>query len=208
MKISGKSTNLSAGRRASIVSAVGAAVLLGAPLQDGAVAHADPTANTVSDVAAISGRSVPSALPATVQATDGWTMTLAAQNEMVGPAVIAVDDTPPQDFIVSAVFTGSLRGPHGEMTPVPKGSIEAGYQVQCAPGMMSALKPAATTYKVVDESFNDANPSASINEYRVQVDCMGAAVIRSYAILTRKTDSAQTVVAYYGIPVPTVEPSN
>jgi MspA len=60
----------------------------------------------------------------------------------------------------------------------------------------------AVNVEVVEDDFEGADPSVAMTNYRVHVDCMGPAVIRSYAILTRTTDGADAVVAYYGVPQP------
>jgi hypothetical protein len=80
----------------------------------------------------------------------------------------------------------------------------------CARGPFAALakpiaalsKPKAGDVKVLKEDFTGADPSAAITEFRVQVDCTGQAFIRSYAVLTRATIVADSVVAYYGVPTP------
>ncbi len=64
------------------------------------------------------------------------------------------------------------------------------------------MKPSVVHVKVLEDDFKGADPSAAITDFRVQVDCMGQAFIRSYAVLTRTTNVTDSVVAYYGVPTP------
>jgi MspA protein len=57
---------------------------------------------------------------------------------------------------------------------------------------------------VLSEEFESADPSAAVTDFRVQIDCLGQAFVRSYAVLTRSTDTVESVVAYYGVPIPVV----
>jgi hypothetical protein len=41
-----------------------------------------------------------------------------------------------------------------------------------------------------------------VTAFRVQVDCVDKAMIRSYATLTHSADAARAVVAYCGVSVP------
>jgi hypothetical protein len=145
---------------------------------------------------------VPSSPPATATTADGWTLTLSADTETLTPAPLS-PNVPARDFVVGGRFNGTLRGPRQTTTPRPSGTIEAGYQIHCLPsGLLAALKPSVTNVKVLKEDYNGADPSVAVTDYRVQVDCLGDAFIRSYAILTRTTNTANSVVAYYGVPTP------
>jgi hypothetical protein len=147
---------------------------------------------------------VPSAPPATGQSADGWTLVVSANGETRTPAPPPDPAVPSRDFIVGGLFNGTLRGPNQASTPTPSGHIEVGYQVHCVPSglLAAAAKPALVTVPVIKEEFTGANPSAAITAFRVQVDCLGPATIRSYAILTRVTNATDAVVAYYGVPTP------
>jgi hypothetical protein len=146
---------------------------------------------------------VPSSPPATGKSADGWTLSLSANSESLTPVPPVDPALATRDFIVGGLFNGTLRGPGQRTTPTPSGTLEVGYQILCVPsGMLSALKPAATDVKVLKEDFTGANPSAAVTAFRVQVDCMGPAVIRSYAVLTRTTNGTDAVVAYYGVSMP------
>jgi hypothetical protein len=63
-------------------------------------------------------------------------------------------------------------------------------------------KPKVGDVEVLKEDFTGADPSAAITSFRVQVECTGQAFIRSYAVLTRATNVADSVVVYYGVPTP------
>jgi hypothetical protein len=146
---------------------------------------------------------MPSAPPATTTTVDGWMMALSATGETQTAAPALDPAVPSRDIIVGGLFNGTLRGPNGSKAPTPSGSLEVGYQVQCVPaGLLSTLRPSAVTVPVVKEDFTTVDPSATVTAFRVQVDCLGPATVRSYAILTRATSVADSVVAYYGLPRP------
>ncbi|EHI12715.1 MspA family porin [Mycolicibacterium thermoresistibile] len=192
-------------RRAVGAAALAAAMVTGATVLGAAgLAAANPAAEVQAEPAPPEGPvPVPSAEPVSTKTTDGWTLALSANSETLTPATPPSPELETRDFIVSGLFNGTLRNEYGGTSPTPKGTLEVGYQVQCVPsGMLAAMKPAATTIQVSKEEFSGANPSAAVSDYRVQVDCLGPALIRSYAILTRTTSAADSVVAYYGISHP------
>lgn len=188
-------------RAAASVTAVlfaGVAALGAAPL-----ATADPMPEPVAETAPAGPVPVPSAEPVSAISADGWTLAISANSETLTPATPPTPELATNDFIVSGLFNATLRNAHGGTGPTPSGTFEVGYQVQCVPaGMLAAMKPAVTTIEVVKEEFSGANPTASVSDYRIQVDCLGPALIRSYAILTRTTNTTDTVVAYYGVSNP------
>jgi hypothetical protein len=147
---------------------------------------------------------VPSSPPATATSTDGWTMTLSANNETQTPAPPLDPAEPSQDYIVGGVFSASLRAPDPETAPPPpSGTLEVGYQIQCVGGgLLATLKPNIVKIQVLKQEFTGFNPAAVVTAFRVQVDCVDQAMIRSYAILTRSANAAGAVVAYYGVSVP------
>jgi MspA len=113
--------------------------------------------------------------------------------------VVPVDPKPARrEYIVGGQFNGTVRG-----TSAASGTLEVGYQVECVPnGMLAAFKRAVTQVQVLKEDLRGASPSAAVTGYHVVVDCMGPAVIRSYAILTCTTNGNDAVVAYYCVPTP------
>lgn len=172
--------------------------LAGATLVAPAPAMAEPVADAPPPPPA--AVPVPSAEPATGKSADGWTLAVSANSETLTPVPPLTPELATRDFVVSGLFNGTLRSPNGGTAPTPSGTLEVGYQIQCVPsGMLAALKPAVTNVQVSKEEFQSANPSAVVSDYRIQVDCMGPALVRSYAILTRSTHSNDAVVAYYGI---------
>jgi hypothetical protein len=182
-----------------------AALFTAATMAAGAHAWANPGAEVPPPPPATAF--VPSSPPATAKSADGWTLALSANGETRTPAPPLDPAVPSRDFIVGGLFNGTLRGPNGAKSPTQSGILEVGYQIQCVPaGMLAALKPAVVDVPVLKEEFTGANPSAAVTAFRVQVDCMGPAAIRSYAILTRTTNAADAVVAYYGISTPAVSP--
>lgn len=182
-----------------------AVLFAGAATLGGAQASADPASpDPLADVPPPPAVAVvPSSPPATAKSTDGWTLAISANSESLTPVPPLEPALATRDFIVSGLFIGTLRGPSQKTTPTPSGSFEVGYQIQCVPsGMLAALKPAVTEVQVLKEDFEGADPSAAVSAFRVQVDCMGPALIRSYAILTRTTNGTDAVVAYYGVSTP------
>lgn len=147
---------------------------------------------------------VPSAPPATAKSADEWTLALSANSETRTPAPPLDPAVPSRDYVVNGLFNGTLRGPNQGTTPTPSGILEVGYQVQCVPSglLAAAAKPGVVDIQVLKEEFKGADPSAAITAFRVQVDCLGPAFIRSYAILTRVTNTTDAVVAYYGVSTP------
>jgi hypothetical protein len=146
---------------------------------------------------------VASSPPATATSTDGWTMTLSANNETQTPAPPLDPAVPSQDYIVGGVFSASLRAPDPKTTTPPSGTLEVGYQIQCVGGgLLATLKPGIVKIQVLKQEFTGFNPAAVVTAFRVQVDCVDQAMIRSYAILTRSANAAGAVVAYYGVSVP------
>jgi hypothetical protein len=181
--------------------AVAALSMAGTQVADGARAWAEPADAIVGGTQG--PVPIPSSPPSTAKSTDGWTLTLTANSETMTPVAPLNTALPPREFIVGGLFNGTLRGSYQSTRPTPSGKIEAGFEIQCVPsGLLAALKPAAVNVKVVEDDFEGADPSVAITNYRIHVDCMGPAVIRSYAILTRTTDGADAVVAYYGVPQP------
>jgi hypothetical protein len=178
------------------------ASLVGVTMMGGAQAGANPPSPDAADAAQPAGPiSVPSAPPASTTSADGWTLVLSANSETLTPAVPLAPDVPPREFIATGLFNGTLRNPGQGKAPTPAGVIEVGYQVKCNPaGMMdAALKPSSTNIEVLKQEFTTADPTATVTNFRIPVDCgAGQAFIRSYAILTRATGTTDAVVAYYG----------
>ena len=197
----------SGGRGRRVAAALG--LLAATALTSGFPALASPEPLDAEAPAAPFGP-IPSSPPSSVVTTDGWTLALSANSETVVPDPATPPGMPAHEFLVGGLFNGTLRGPKQSTTPTPSGKMEVGYQIQCMPGnplnpmtMMSMMKPSSTNVKVLEEKFTTANPTSAVSGYRLQVDCMGGATIRSYAILTRSSDTTDSVVAYYGVPVPT-----
>jgi hypothetical protein len=192
--------------RFTTLLACAATLFTGAATHGATPASADPASpdplTDVSPAPAVVG--VPSSPPATGRSADGWTLTLSADSESMTPAAPLDPALATRDFIVGGLFNATLRGPNPRTTPTPAGSFEVGYQIQCVPsGMLAAaLKPAVTQVQVLKQDYKGADPSATVTAFRVQVDCLGPALIRSYAILTRSTNGSDTVVAYYGVSTP------
>jgi hypothetical protein len=194
------------GRLVQVSTLLMVALSAGATILGGGRAWADPAnADRVMDGAPppTADVAIPSSPPATAQSTDGWTLTLSANSETQTPAPALDPAVPSRDFIVGGLFNGTLRGPNHAKTPTPSGTIEVGYQIQCVGGgLLAAMKPSIINVKVLKEDFKEADPSAAVTAFRVQVDCARDAFIRSYAILIRSTDGSDAAIAYYGVSMP------
>jgi MspA len=146
-------------------------------------------------------RPIPSSPAAVARTADGWTLTLSASNETLNFLAPPDPARPTRDFIVAGLFNGTLRGPGNTTTPRPSGTIEVGYETHClASGLVAAMNPGYVKTEVLQQDFNGADVSTAIGDFNVHVDCMGPALVRSYAVLTRTTSATNTVVAYYGVP--------
>jgi hypothetical protein len=179
------------------------ALLTCAVITDAVPASADPDPLVDASPPAPEEVWVPSSPPATATSTDRWTMTLSANNETQTPAAPLDPAEPSQDYVVGGVFSASLRAPDSETAPPPpSGTLEVGYQIQCVGGgLLADLKPNIVKVQVLKQAFTGFNPAAVVTAFRVQVDCVDQAMIRSYAILTRSATAAGAVVAYYGVSV-------
>ena len=194
-------TRVHCGALALVSALCASTATLGAVPASADPASPDPLAEVPPPPAVVTVSSSP---PATGRSADGWTLTLSANSESLTPAAPLDPALATRDFIVGGLFNATLRGPNQKATPTPMGTFEVGYQIQCVPsGMLAAaLKPAVTQVQVFKEDFTGADPSAAVTAFRVQVDCLGPALIRSYAILTRTTNTIDAVVAYYGVSTP------
>jgi hypothetical protein len=72
------------------------------------------------------------------------------------------------------------------------GSIGGGITVGLKPGMVN-------TYPVTKKEYKSSEPWVSINNFHVKIDgCVGESFIRSYATLTKSTDSGDAILSWYG----------
>ncbi|MGE2729841.1 MspA family porin [Mycolicibacterium vaccae] len=56
------------------------------------------------------------------------------------------------------------------------------------------------TVQVTQKSFSGTDPRVTVKDARIKIDgCIGQSFLRSYAILTSSTDTADDIVAYYGV---------
>jgi hypothetical protein len=72
-------------------------------------------------------------------------------------------------------------------------SIGGGITVGLKPGMVN-------TYPVTKKEYKSSDPWVSINNFHVKIDgCVGESFIRSYATLTKSTDSGDAILSWYGV---------
>ena len=70
--------------------------------------------------------------------------------------------------------------------------VTGGIAVGLKPGLVNMVPVSKKEYK-------GADPWVMISGFRVKIDgCVGQSFIRSYAVLTKSTDSSDVVLGYYG----------
>ena len=56
------------------------------------------------------------------------------------------------------------------------------------------------TVQLTQKSFTRTDPRVTVKDARIKIDgCVGQSFLRSYAVLTSSTDTADDIVAYYGV---------
>ena len=201
---SARATRLAVAVAAATASAVAAATMA-------TTASADSSASQDVSPPPMVPMPVPQGAPATAVGPDGVTSTIIGSNETIAPGVPATPELPPRDFVMNGNFVGKLQSPSRGSSL--SGSVEAGYQLHCLPGhgpllgVLGALKPSFENFKVAEESFTGNTHSVEIRNYHIQIDCVGTAFIRSYAILTHNAGAGTAVVSYYGNEVPAALPA-
>ncbi len=126
--------------KASVAAVVGVAVVLATAVPAAAdqelagpgVVGAPAAAITV-EVPPADGR-VASNVSATTKSPDGWTLTIAAKDEIQRPIAPLTTAVSTREYEVSGLFNGSLVG--GEETPA--GVFEVGYQIGCGIDMATS----------------------------------------------------------------------
>lgn len=80
----------------------------------------------------------------------------------------------------------------GGFLPVVTVPVTGGIAVGLKPGLVNMVPVSKKEYK-------GADPWVMISGFRVKIDgCVGQSFIRSYAVLTKSTDSSDVVLGYYG----------
>jgi hypothetical protein len=85
-------------------------------------------------------------------------------------------------------------------SPLPEGLIPV-VLTPVAGGMAIALKPGiVNVVPVSKKQFKGFDPWILVDGFRIKIDgCVGESFIRSYAFLTRSTDTSDAVRAWYGV---------
>jgi hypothetical protein len=187
-----------------------------------AVAAADGSTNSVGDAGpppppADDGQ-VESTPLVTTKSPDGWTLTVSAKGETELPVASLTNEPATREYLVGGTFNGSLHAPAAAGTP--HGTLEVGYQIACGADMSStpgvnlhgdigiltgvgvsvSLKPGIVNIiPVSKKEFKGSDPWVMISGYSIKIDgCIGQSFIRSYATLTRSTDTSDVILSYYG----------
>jgi hypothetical protein len=86
------------------------------------------------------------------------------------------------------------------ISPLPEGIIP-GVGTNIGGGVTVGLKPGLiNTIPVSKKEFRGANPWIMVDGFHIKIDgCVGESFIRSYAFLTRSTESSDAVAAWYGV---------
>lgn len=154
----------------------------------------------------------------TTTSPDGWTLTVSAKNETELPVASLTNELATREYIVGGVFDGTLHGP--DRAGPPHGTLEVGYQIACGADMSStpgitvhgdigvltgvgagvSLKPGiVNVVPVSKKDFKGGDPWVMISGFSIKIDgCIGKSFIRSYATLTRSTDTSDVILSYYG----------
>jgi len=161
---------------------------------------------------------VESAPLVTTKTPDGWTLTVAGTNETELPVASLTNEQATREYLVGGTFNGSLHGPAAAGTA--HGTLEVGYQIACATDISStpgynvggsigvlpsvnlsvSLKPGIVNIVPVNKKeFKGNDPWVMISGFSIKIDgCIGQSFIRSYATLTRSTDTSDVILSYYG----------
>ncbi len=161
---------------------------------------------------------VDSSPPVTTKSPDGWTLTVSAHDETEMPVPSLTNEAATREYIVGGVFNGSLHAPPG--AGAPRGTFEVGYQIACgedlsttpgialsgsigllpSAGVTVNLKPGVVNIiPVTKKQFTGGDPWVMINGFSLKIDgCVGKSFLRSYATLTRSTDTSDVIQSYYG----------
>jgi hypothetical protein len=154
----------------------------------------------------------------TTTSPDGWQLTVSAKDETELPVASLTNETATREYIVGGVFNGSLHAPAAAGTA--HGTLEVGYQIACAKdisstpgynvggtigvlssiGISVSLKPGIVNIVPVSKKeFKGSDPWVMISGFSIKIDgCIGQSFIRSYATLTRSTDTSDIILSYYG----------
>lgn len=172
---------------------------------------------------------VPSGPQGKVVTPDGWELTVSAKDESqvaVAPLTTALSS---REYLVAATFEGSVAGAGTSPTSggtlevgyqigcgislnVVKLNGSAGFTPIIAPGETNIDFPVSaqlevfpqpgeiTTVQLTQKTFEGAKPRVTVKDVHIKVDgCVGQSFLRSYAVLTSSTDTADDIVAYYGV---------
>ena len=216
-------------RTAHVWGALATAALLWAPIPVASAQPADPEVQPVAELAPPPDGAVPSGPPGTVVTPDGWELSVSARDETqiaVAPLTTALSS---REYLVAATFEGSVSGDGSIPTTggtlevgyqigcgitlnVVKLNGSAGITARLHPLTSSVDFPVTaqievfpqpgevTTVQLTQKSFEGTRPRVTVKDVRIKVDgCVGQSFLRSYAVLTSSTDSADDIVAYYGV---------
>jgi hypothetical protein len=189
-----------------------------APPPDGAAPAADSGAPQGQAAPPVDDARVESSPPANTKSPDGWTLTVSAHDETEMPVPSLTNEAATRELIVGGTFNSLIRGPAGAKPP--EGTLEVGYQIACggdisstpgivlqgsigllpAAGVAVNLKPGLVNIvPVTKKEFKGADPWVMISGFSLKIDgCIGSSFIRSYATLTKATDTSDVIVSYYG----------
>jgi MspA len=181
-------------------------------------AATDPVADAGPPPPPVDDGRVESTPLVTTKSPDGWTLTMSAHDETQMPVPPLTNENGAREYIVGGVFNGSVHGPAG--AGGPKGTLEVGYQIACGadisttPGLLvsgsvgllpsvnfgMSFKPGVINIvPVTKKEFKGDDPWVMISGYSIKIDgCIGQSFIRSYATLTRSTDTADVILSYFG----------
>ena len=88
----------------------------------------------------------------------------------------------------------------GDLSTTPGIALSGSIGLLPAAGLTVNLKPGVVNIiPVTKKQFNGGDPWVMISGFSLKIDgCIGKSFLRSYATLTRSTDTSDVIQSYYG----------
>ncbi|WP_433192292.1 MspA family porin [Nocardia sp. CA-107356] len=97
----------------------------------------------------------------------------------------------------------AIIGPNAMVTIVPAPGVAVGANAQLMPSLAANIKPGTiTSIPLGTKSLAGAHGSISVDQVEIKIDgCLGQVSLRSFAIVSMSTGTADNSTAVYGDPV-------
>ncbi|MBF6175464.1 MspA family porin [Nocardia blacklockiae] len=110
-----------------------------------------------------------------------------------------------QADVSSGVTVGlsAAIGPNAMVTVIPAPGVSVGASALALPNMSTTVKPGSvTTITLGTKALAGPHASISVDQVQIKIDaCAGAVSLRSFAMVSISTDTADNSVAAYGDPI-------